>query len=92
MKIERRNSHGLLSDRGGSGTIRLALSAAAILLASLILGDELARFALNDASSKMSLARNAPSLRDKEVDSMPTGAIPDRSRSAGRTPCGERDE
>ena len=92
MKIERRNSHGLLSDRGGSGMARLALSAAAILLASLILGDELARFALNDAASKMRLARNAPSLRDKEVDSMPTGAIPDRFRSPARTPCGERDE
>ena len=63
----------------------LAVGALALLLFSLIIGDELAKLTRAGASPTMSLARSSPGLPAKDVDFTPTGAI-------GRPPCGEKVE
>ncbi len=85
MKFGRSNTSDFLDDRAGSGTTKLAVGALAILLASLVLGDELARRGQNHGLPKIDIARNTPALRNREVDPTPTGAI----KGPGRTPCGE---
>ena len=92
MKFPRRSIRDFLIDRAGSGTTKLAVGAFAILLTALIVGDELARLAQNDALPKIDIARNTPMFRSKEVDATPTGAIPDKHKGLGRSPCEERNE
>jgi len=90
MKFGRRSIRDFLIDRAGSGTTKLAVGASAILLIALIVGDELARLAQNGALPKIDVARNTPAFHGKEVDTTPTGAIPDKHKEPG--PCGERNE
>jgi hypothetical protein len=86
MKLGGTDSGGFQDDRTGSATTRFALGALAILLASLLVGDELAKLGQNNDLPNIDVARNAPVFRGGQVDSTPTGAI----KGPGRTPCGER--
>ncbi len=87
MTCGRRNIRNFIDDRTGSATTKLAAGACAIVLASLILGEELARWGQASALSKLNVARNAPTFQNREVDFTPTGAI----KRPGRTPCGEEE-
>jgi len=89
MKLGRESISDFLDDRTGSGTTKLALGALAILLASLVVGDELARLGQKNDFPKINIARNPPEFGNREVDPTPTGAIPDTFKGPGRTPCGE---
>jgi hypothetical protein len=86
-----RNLRAFLTDRSGSGTARLAVGALALPLASLILGDRLARLAQDDALPKLSIARRAPFSPGKGVDFAPTAAIPDKVPSTCRARCADED-
>ena len=85
MKSGQTKRSDFLDNRAGSATTKLAVGALAILVASLVVGDELARRAQNHGLSKIDFARNNSVFRNREVDPTPTAAI----KGPGRTPCGE---
>jgi hypothetical protein len=86
-----RNLRGFLTDRSGNATTRLAVGALALALASLTLGDRLARLAQHDALPKLTIARHAPFSPGRGVDFAPTAAIPDKAAAPCRAPCVEGD-
>jgi hypothetical protein len=90
MKFGRRDRSGFPDDRTGSATTQFALGALAILLASLVVGDELARLGQKSGLPNIEVARNAAVFRGGQVDPTPTGSIPETFKGPGRTPCGER--
>ena len=89
--LNKRNLRAFLTDRRGSGSARLAAGALALALASLILGDRLAKLAQDDALPKLTIARRAPFSLGKGVDFAPTAAIPDKAAAACRARCAESD-
>jgi hypothetical protein len=88
MNCGRRKICAFLASRTGSATTKLAVGAFAIVLAALIIGDELARRGHHNALSKRDIVSNAPAFQNRGVDVTPTGAI----ERPARTPCGEKDD
>jgi hypothetical protein len=89
--LGQRNLRAFLTERSGSASARLAVGALALVLASLILGDRLAKLAQDDALPKLTIARHAPFSPGKGVDFAPTAAIPDKAAAPCRAPCAEGD-
>jgi hypothetical protein len=86
-----RNLRAFLTDSSGSASARLAVGALALALASLIVGDRLAKLAQDDALPKLALARRTPFSPGKDVDFVPTAAIPDKAAARCRARCADED-
>jgi hypothetical protein len=86
-----RNPRAFLTDRSGSGTARLAVGALALALASLILGDRLAKLAQDDALPKLAISRRTPFSPGRGVDFVPTAAIPDKATATCSARCVDED-
>ncbi len=86
-----RSLRAFLTDSSGSAGARLGVGALAIALASLILGDRLAKLAQDDALPKLTLVRRTPFSPGKGVDFAPTAAIPDQAAARCRARCADED-
>ncbi len=83
-----RQIYGFMDSRSGSATTKFAAGAFAIVIVSLIIGDELARLGHENVLSKLGVASNSPTFQNRGIDPAPTGAI----KRPTRTPCGEKDD
>ena len=88
MICDMRKIYAFLGSRIGSASTKVAAGAFAIVLAALIIGDQLARLGQHNALLKLDVVSHSLAFQNGEVDFTPTGAI----KRPARTPCGEKDD